>query len=105
MCGILIDAVILIGVISAVEHEEVSFWSAFFVALGTSVVTAIIAFALMSVIGIAGLFVATLIGAAIVGIAVSAVFGVEIKKAALIGVIYWVARIAVYFLLGMMFNG
>ena len=104
MCGVIIDALILIALLQVVDNEEVDFWSAFFVALGASIVTGLLAVGLISVMGIAGFFVATLIGAAGVGVAVSAIFGVEIKKAFLIGAIFSVARIAVYFLLSMMFS-
>lgn len=104
MCGIIIDTLILIGVLSAVEGEEVSFMSAFVVALITSIATGVIAIGLSLAIGVAGVFVATAIGAVGVGIGVSAVFGVEIKKAMMIGGIFAVARIVVYFILAMMFT-
>ena len=104
MCGIILDTLILVAVLSAVEGEEVNFMSAFVIALVTSIVTGLIAFGLTLAIGIAGVFVATLIGAVGVGIGVSAVFGVEIKKAMMIGGIFAVARIFVYFMLAMMFS-
>ena len=104
MCGIILDTIILSAVLSAVEGEEVNFVSAFVIALITSIATGLIAFGLVLVIGIAGVFVATLIGAVGVGIGVSAVFGIEIKKAILIGGLFAVARIIVYFLLAMIFS-
>lgn len=104
MCGIILDALILVGVLSAIEGEEVNFLSAFCVAFVAAIGTSLIAIALAAAIGIAGVFVATIIGAVGVGLGVSLVFGVEIKKAMLIGGIFAVARIAVYFIIKMMFS-
>ena len=104
MCGIIIDTLVLIAVLSAMEGEEVDFMSAFIIALVTSIVTGVIGIGLVMAIGIAGVFIASLIGAIGVGIGVSAMFGVEIKKAILIGVIFAVARIVVYLILSLAFG-
>ncbi len=57
-------------------------------ALGSAIATSLLGFALTAAIGLAGLFVATAIAAGVLGVVVSATFGVEIKRAYLIATLF-----------------
>lgn len=93
MCGIVIDSLVLIFLLKTINDDDVGFASAFFVAVGTAIGTSVLAFALGSIMGIAGVVVATVVAAALLGVAVSALFGVEIKRSFLIGAIFMVVHI------------
>jgi hypothetical protein len=54
--------------------------------------------------GVAGVFVAAVIAAVLLGVAISALFGVEIKRSMLIGVIFIVVHVAASFALNAMVN-
>lgn len=94
MLQIIIDAVALIALLKVVSDEEVSFGAACLLSIVASIVTTILAIALIVVMGFAGILVAALIAAALFGMAVSAMYGVEIKRSLLIGGVFVVVHIA-----------
>lgn len=94
MLQIIIDAVALIALLKVVSDEEVSFGAASLLSIVASIVTTILAIALIVVMGFAGILVAALIAAALFGMAVSAMYGVEIKRSLLIGGVFVVVHIA-----------
>ena len=95
MIGMLLDAVILIGLLNVVNGDDTDFSSAFFVALGASIGTFLLTWGLGSALGFAGTLLGCAIAAGLLGIAVSAVFGVEIKRSILIGGLFMVIHIAI----------
>ena len=95
MLGILIDAAVLIGLLKIINDDDVGLGTACIVALVASLGTAALAFGLVSVMGISGLFVASLLAAALLGVAVSAMFGVEIKRSFLIAGLFMLVHLAV----------
>ena len=97
MClGTLIDAAILMVLIQIFSgDEEVSLLTTFIIALVSSVVTGILAMALVAAIGFAGIVVAAAIAAVALGVVISAVFGLEINRSFAVAGIFMVAHIAV----------
>lgn len=94
MLLIAIDAAVLIGLLKTMSDEDLPFLTAFMIALVASIGTSILAILLASVIGLAGLFVAVVIAAALLGVTVSAMCGVEIKRSFAIGAIFIVVHVA-----------
>jgi hypothetical protein len=86
MLPIIIDAVALIALLKVVSDEEVGF--------GAACLLSIVALALIAGIGFAGILAAAVIAAALFGLAVSAMYGVEIKRSLLIGGVFVVVHIA-----------
>ena len=101
--GILIDAVVLIVLLKTIVDEEVGFLVACAIALGASILTSFLAILLTAAIGIAGVFVAALIAAALLGVVVSAICGAEIKRALAIGGIFTIVHVGVSFAFYFMF--
>jgi hypothetical protein len=104
MLMLLIDACVLMVLLKAINDDDVGLGSAILVALVTAVGTTLLALGLAEVMGVAGVFVAALIAAGLLGIAVSALFGVEIKRSMLIAVIFIVVHVAASFALTAMFR-
>jgi hypothetical protein len=95
MLGIAIDALVLMVLLKLINEDEIEFGTACIVALVASIGTTILAVGLTAVIGLAGLVIAAVIAAVALGIAVSALFGVEIKRSFVIGVVFMVVHIGV----------
>ena len=104
MLGIAIDALVLMVLLKTISDEDIGFGTSILVALVASIGTTILAIGLASMMGIAGIAVAALIAAALLGVAVSLLFGVEIKRAFLIGAIFMVVHIGVGIGFQMMFR-
>lgn len=98
LLNIVINAVILMVAIKAFTDEDVGFGSSAILGIGASIIAVLLLFGLANVIGgIPALIVASIITAALIGVAVSAMYGIEIKRSMLVGVIFMVANIAVGF--------
>ena len=95
MLLLLIDAFALVCLLKAINEDDMGFGSAFIIALVAAIGTNLLAYGLASVLGLAGVLLAAVIGAACVGVAVSAMLGVEIKRAFLIGGLFMVVHISV----------
>jgi hypothetical protein len=105
MLGILIDAAVMMVLLKTISGEDVGFGTAILLGLGTSIVTFLLALGLGLVLGIvAGIVVAGVIGAAGLGVVVSALFGVEIKRSFLIGALFMVVHIGVGVAFELMFR-
>jgi hypothetical protein len=104
MLMLLIDAGVLMVLLKTINDDDVGFGSALLLALVTSVGTLLLALGLVEVMGTAGVFVAAILAAVLLGIAVSALFGVEIKRSMLIGVIFIVVHVAASFGITAMFQ-
>lgn len=92
-----IEAAALMFLLKAINDDDISLGIAFFVALVAAIGTTILAVVLTVVLGIAGLFLAVVLGAALLGVAVSALFGVEIKRSFLVGGVFMILHIAISF--------
>ncbi|MFN0050792.1 MAG: hypothetical protein ACKV0T_01285 [Planctomycetales bacterium] len=101
MLGILIDAVVLIVLLNVISDEEMGLGKACLIAFVASVGTWLLAFGLGLALGIAGVVIAASLAAGLLGVAVSAMFGVEIKRAMAIGGIFIVIHFAVGFGFGL----
>lgn len=88
MLLIAIDAVVLIGLLKTISDEDLPFLTALIIALIASIGTSILATILATAIGIVGVVVAVAIAATLLGLIVSAMCGVEIKRSFLIGAIF-----------------
>lgn len=95
MLMILIDAFILIALLKVINDDEIELLTAGIVALVTSIGTSALAYALASAMGVWGIVVAGVVAAAGLGIAVSSLFGVEIKRSMLIGFIFMILHIGI----------
>lgn len=101
---ILIDAGILIGLLAAFQEEELSFGFAAIMALVTSLVTFALAYVLFQAMGMTGVFVALGIAAVLLGIALSALYGMEIKRAVMVAAIFMVAHLVISYGLNSLMN-
>ena len=79
MLEIAIDAFALMSLLKMISDEEIGFGLSCLVALVASIGTSVLASVLYSAMGFAGILVAALLAAAILGVAISALVGVEIK--------------------------
>jgi hypothetical protein len=104
MLMILIDAAILIGLLAAFQEEELSFGFAAIMALVTSLVTFALAYVLFSAMGLPGVYLALVIAAVLLGIALSALYGMEIKRAVMVACIFMVAHAVISYGLSSMMN-
>jgi len=95
MIGLLIDAVVLVFLLQIMNQEDIGFGTAVIVALVTSIGSSLLALGLILVMGTAGIFVAAAIAAVLVGLALAALFGMEVKRAMSIGALFMVAHIGV----------
>ena len=105
MLGLIVDAAVLMILLKNFSGEDVGFITALIVALVAALVTYGLAIGLAGPLGAGGIVVAALIGAAGVGIAVSALFGVEIKRSFLIGAIFIAVHIGIGIALQSMMHG
>lgn len=99
-----IEAFILMGLLQMISKEEIGFGMAMLVGFGASLFTGIVGSVLITLLGIFGLIPAAAIGAAGVGCAVSALYGIEIKRAFLIGAIFLVVHIVLGFTIELVFS-
>ncbi len=76
-----LDAFVLMVLLKTITDEEVEFWTAVLIALGTSIGTSVLATVLVEPMGLLGVVLALLISTIILAIAVSRLCGVEIKRA------------------------
>lgn len=103
MLMILIDAVVLMGLLAAFQEEELSLGFAAVIAIVTSIVTWLLAYGLIQAVGEMGLYLALLIGAVLLGIALSALYGMELKRAITVALIFMTVHlVASYALRSMM---
>jgi hypothetical protein len=94
MLGLLIDGLVLMVLLKVVADEEVNFVMALLLALVASIVTTVLSIALAAYFGWIGIVVAGILSAAAIAAAVSAMFGVEIKRALVVGVGFLLVHIA-----------
>lgn len=97
-----LDAGLLVFLLKTLNNEDVEMSTAFMIALGTAVITGLLAFGLASVLGILGLILGDLLGAVGLAAALSALFGIEIKRACLISSLFIAGHALLGFVLGMM---
>lgn len=104
MCGIILNAVLLIGLVKALDGEDVDMLTAVLLGFGTSVISSLIVVGLVAVLGVPGAYLGIVASTGLLGVALSALFGTEIKRAMLISVCYLVAQIVVSVVLSLMFK-
>ena len=103
MIGIMMDALVLMVLLKTKDHD-VGFGASIFVALVASIGTTVLAINLAALMGTAGIAVGVIISAMLLGVALSALFGREIKHSFLIGAIFMVAHIGVGFGIQLILN-
>lgn len=104
MITVLLDAVALIIILKVMDDADVSLFTAFFLALGASIVTLILALGLGALIGVAGVLIAAVIMVGLLGVAISALFGIEIKRSFLMSGIFMFFHLCISFGLSMLFQ-
>jgi hypothetical protein len=98
MLGLLVialDALVLMVLLKAVSDEEVDFRTAAIIAVVAAIGTFALAFGLGILMGIAGVILAAIIAACALGVAVSAMFGTEIKRSFVIGILFMVCHVGI----------
>ncbi len=104
MLLILVDAMTLIVMLQVVQGEDIGFGTAAIMAFVAAIVTGVLALVLGALIGLPGVLLAGLLGAIGVGAAVSLMFGVEIKRALMIGGVFVAVHLAFSVLFSLMFR-
>lgn len=89
-----VDAVVLALLLRTLSDEDLNFRTAFYVAAVASLGNLVLAASLTAAMGTVGIIVAAIIVALLIALAVSALFGVEIKRSCLIGAIFMLVHIA-----------
>jgi hypothetical protein len=102
MLMILIDAVILIGLLSVFQEEELSMGFAAVIAIVTAIVTAALVYGLVYALGEMGLYLGLILAAVLLGVALSALYGMELKRAIMVAVIFMAVHAVVSYFLGSM---
>ncbi len=97
MIQILIDAAVLIFLLKVVNDDDIGLGTAALVAFVTAIATFAMAVGLIMVMGPAGLFVAAIVAAALLGLAIAMLFGVELKRAMAVAGAFMVVHLAVGF--------
>jgi hypothetical protein len=93
---LIIDAAVLIGLLKAITDDDVGFGIAFVLALGTALGVGLLAMALNASLGPWwALIIAANVGGLLLGIAISALFGTEIKRSFFVGGIFVLVHIVV----------
>jgi hypothetical protein len=95
MITIAIDAIVLMVLLKALNEDDAGFGRALLVALVAAIGTKALAVGLGLALGIAGIILAAIIAAAGLGIAVSALFGADIKRSCLIGAVFMIVHMGV----------
>ncbi len=95
MLGIAIDALVLMVLLKTINDDDIGFGTSILVALVASFGTSLLAGGLALVMGLGGIALAVVIAAGLLGVAVSALFGVEIKRSFLIAGIFLAVHIGV----------
>jgi hypothetical protein len=95
MLVIAIDAVVFMDLLKMINDDDVGFGTSILVALGASIGTSLLVFGLVYTLGLWGLLLSALLAIGLLGVAVSAMFGVEIKRSFLIAGVFTVVHVAV----------
>lgn len=104
MIAIILDAVVFIIILKVMDDADVSLFTAFFVALGASILTVILALGLGALIGVAGILIAAVIMVGLLGVLISALFGIEIKRSFIMGGIFMLMHLCISYGLSMLFQ-
>jgi hypothetical protein len=105
MLQIAIDALALICLLKVISDEDIEFAPACGLSFVAAIITTVLAVLLVGSLGLLlGLVAAALMAATLFGVAVSAWYGVEIKRSFLIGVIFVVVHIGTAIGLQMAFS-
>jgi hypothetical protein len=92
---IAIDALVLMVPLKAISDEDVDFRTAALIAVVAAIGTMALAFGLSLALGMLGVILAAIVAAVGLGVAVSAMFGAEIKRSFLIAVLFVVIHVGV----------
>ena len=96
---IFIDAAIMWMVLTMMLEQEVSLGLSAGLGFGTALITLLLGWGLVKVMGPTGVFVALFLVAVLLGIALSTLFGLELKRAIMVAGIFMVAHYIVWLIL------
>ena len=88
MLVLLVDAAALMVLLKVFSDQDLEFLTAALTGFLASVGTSVLAFALGTFLGVAGAYLAIAISALLLGAAISAIFGVDLKRSMLIAAIF-----------------
>ncbi|PHS18444.1 MAG: hypothetical protein COA78_02135 [Blastopirellula sp.] len=95
LIGLLIEALVLMALLKTFNDDDLGLGSAFALAIGTSIITALAMAGFVSLIGLPGIIVAAVLAALSLGIVISFFLGSDLKQACIIGGIFMVVHIVV----------
>jgi peptidoglycan biosynthesis protein MviN/MurJ (putative lipid II flippase) len=101
---LLLESAILIAMIKMVTDNETGFWTPLFISLLSAICTAVLANLLVVTLGLSGILVAASLSAALLTVALTVVFGTELKQSAIIGGIFVFVHIAIEVALYFLFS-
>ncbi len=84
------EALLLVGLLHIINDEEIEMTTAALFSGGAAAFNAVVTYGLVGMMGFAGAIVAPVVTLVPIGVAVSAVFGVEIKRSFIIAIIFMV---------------
>ncbi len=94
MLLLFIDAAVLMGLIKSISDDDVNLGTALLLALGAALGVNALTYVLAPSMGIWGLLIAANVVGLLLGIAISALFGSEIKRSFFVGGIFVLVHIA-----------
>lgn len=98
MIGIAIDAAVLIALIKSISDDDVSWGFPILISVVASIGVSVLAMWMIPMMGLWGLIIAANIVGLLVGVAVSALYGTEIKRSVTVGGIFVIVHLSVAFL-------
>jgi hypothetical protein len=98
MIGIAIDAAVLILLIKSISDDDVSWGFPVLISIVAAIAVSVLAMWLVPMMGLLGLIIAANIVGLLVGLAVSALYGTEIKRSFMVGGIFVLVHLSVAFL-------
>lgn len=103
MITMLIDAVLLMALLQALDENEVDFVTAIVISIAASIATGLISSTLGFMLGTVGIILGGIIGVFATGAVISWFLGMDVKRAMIIAVIFFVVHVGLSVLLQLVF--
>lgn len=104
MLGLILEAMILIGLIKIFTDDDVGFWKPVGIALLTAIATAVLAGVFFEMLGLWGIVVGVTLAAALLAGLLTLLFGIEFKNSSIIGVAFVFIHVGIQVLFYFMFH-
>ncbi len=104
MLLLLLDSVVLIALLKSFNDEEMGLLKACLTSLLFSILTAVLAILCAVALGPVGLFIGLALSAGLIGLVISWMFGIDVQRSILIGVIFIGAHFGMSLALNALFS-